>query len=57
MRPNNAPERKKREKIDRRKGKRFWEKNGKKLEPVEQVYLDIQEEHVGIVTEKLSNSN
>tara|TARA_B000000441_G_C21546710_1_gene234825 strand:- start:284 stop:517 length:234 start_codon:yes stop_codon:yes gene_type:complete len=30
MRPNNAPERKKRKKIDRRKGKRFWEKNGKK---------------------------
>tara|TARA_Y100001970_G_scaffold12671_1_gene14501 strand:+ start:692 stop:2521 length:1830 start_codon:yes stop_codon:yes gene_type:complete len=31
------------------------EENGDKLEPVEQVYLDIQEEHIGIITEKLSN--
>ncbi len=30
------------------------EENGKLLEPVEHVYLDIQEEHVGTVTEKLS---
>jgi len=30
------------------------EKNGKILEPVENIYLDIQEEHVGVITEKLS---
>ena len=30
------------------------EKNGKILEPVESVFLDLNEEHVGIITEKLS---
>ncbi|MBG98589.1 translational GTPase TypA [bacterium] len=30
------------------------EKNGKKTEPIEQVFLDLSEEHVGTVTEKLS---
>jgi GTP-binding protein len=30
------------------------EKNGKTVEPVERVYLDIPEERVGIITEKLS---
>ena len=30
------------------------EEDGKKLEPVEIIYIDVQEEHVGIVTEKLS---
>ena len=30
------------------------EKDGKKLEPVESVFLDIEEDHVGTVTEKLS---
>ncbi len=30
------------------------QENGKTLEPIERVYLDIPEEHVGIVTEKLS---
>jgi GTP-binding protein len=30
------------------------EKNGKILEPIERVYLDIPEERVGIITEKLS---
>tara|TARA_Y100001970_G_scaffold279218_1_gene386147 strand:+ start:3632 stop:5452 length:1821 start_codon:yes stop_codon:yes gene_type:complete len=31
------------------------EKDGKMLEPVELVFLDIEEDHVGTVTEKLSN--
>jgi len=30
------------------------EKNGEKLEPVESVFLDLEEGHIGIVTEKLS---
>ncbi len=30
------------------------EEDGKVLEPVENIYLDIQENHVGIITEKLS---
>lgn len=30
------------------------EENGKILEPMENIYLDLREEHVGIVTEKLS---
>jgi GTP-binding protein len=30
------------------------EDNGKVLEPVERLFLDIPEEHIGIVTEKLS---
>ena len=30
------------------------EKNGKILEPVESVFLDLNEEHVGVITEKLS---
>ena len=30
------------------------QENGKVLEPVESVYLDLEEEHTGIVTEKLS---
>jgi GTP-binding protein len=30
------------------------EEDGKKLEPVERVFLDIPEEYIGIVTEKLS---
>ena len=30
------------------------EKSGKIYEPVENIYLDLQENHVGIVTEKLS---
>ena len=30
------------------------ENNGKILEPVESVFLDLNEEHVGIITEKLS---
>lgn len=30
------------------------EKNGKILEPVESIFLDLNEEHVGIITEKLS---
>ena len=25
------------------------EENGKKLEPVENIYLDLQEDHVGII--------
>ena len=31
------------------------EKDGMKLEPVESVFLDIEEQHVGVITEKLSN--
>ena len=31
------------------------EENGKTLEPVEQVFLDIPEDCIGIITEKLSN--
>ena len=31
------------------------EKEGQTLEPVESVFLDIEEDHVGTVTEKLSN--
>lgn len=31
-----------------------YDKNGKPLEPVEQLFLDVPEEHVGILTEKLS---
>jgi len=31
------------------------EKDGQTLEPVESVFLDIEEDHVGTVTEKLSN--
>ena len=30
------------------------EENGVKLEPVESIFLDIEEEHTGVVTEKLS---
>ena len=30
------------------------EENGVKLEPVESVFLDVEEEHTGVVTEKLS---
>jgi len=30
------------------------EENGKTLEPMEKIYLDLQEEHVGTITEKLS---
>ena len=30
------------------------EKDGKVCEPVENIYLDVQENHVGIITEKLS---
>ena len=30
------------------------EKNGKILEPVETIFLDIEENHVGVITEKLS---
>ena len=30
------------------------EENGLKLEPVESIFLDLEEEHTGIVTEKLS---
>ena len=30
------------------------EDNGVKLEPVESIFLDIEEEHTGVVTEKLS---
>jgi len=30
------------------------EENGKVLEPVESIYLDLREEHVGVITEKLS---
>ena len=30
------------------------EENGKTLEPVESVFLDVQEEHTGVITEKLS---
>ena len=30
------------------------EENGKILEPMEKIYLDLQEEHVGTITEKLS---
>ena len=30
------------------------EENGKRLEPMERIYLDLQEEHVGTITEKLS---
>ena len=30
------------------------EENGIKLEPVEAIFLDIEEEHTGIITEKLS---
>ena len=30
------------------------EENGKKLEPVEHVYLDLPEQNVGTITEKLS---
>ena len=30
------------------------EKDGKILEPVENIYLDIEENHVGVITEKLS---
>ncbi len=30
------------------------EKNGKTLEPVERVFLDIPEEYIGVITEKLS---
>ena len=30
------------------------EKEGVKLEPVESIFLDIEEDHTGIVTEKLS---
>ena len=30
------------------------EENGKILEPVESVFLDLNEEHVGVITEKLS---
>ncbi len=32
----------------------FKEENGKKLEPIEHVYIDCQEDFTGIVTEKLS---
>ncbi len=31
------------------------EENGKILEPMEKVYLDIPEDKVGVVTEKLSS--
>jgi GTP-binding protein len=31
-----------------------FEKNGKKMEPMEKVFLDIPEEKVGVITEKLS---
>ena len=31
------------------------EENGVKLEPVESVFLDLEEQHVGTITEKLSN--
>jgi len=31
------------------------EKNGQKLEPVERVFIDIPEEYIGIVTEKLGS--
>ena len=30
------------------------EKDGVTLEPVESVFLDLEEDHVGIITEKLS---
>ena len=30
------------------------EENGVKLEPVEKIFLDLQEDHVGVITEKLS---
>ena len=32
----------------------FKEENGKKLEPIEHVYIDCQEDFTGIITEKLS---
>ena len=31
------------------------EENNQVLEPVENLYLDLDENHVGIITEKLSN--
>lgn len=33
----------------------FKEKNGKKLEPIEHVFIDCDSEYMGIVTEKLSS--
>ncbi|MAW74866.1 MAG: translational GTPase TypA [Candidatus Marinimicrobia bacterium] len=30
------------------------EKNGKILEPLEKIFLDLEEDHVGVITEKLS---
>ena len=30
------------------------EENGKTLEPVETIYIDIEENHIGVITEKLS---
>ena len=30
------------------------EENGKILEPVESIFLDLEEDHTGVITEKLS---
>ena len=30
------------------------EENGVKLEPVESIFLDLEENHIGVITEKLS---